>query len=182
MPDKENVNHHIKLAEKFGGVEEIQEFMENYSTNIFKRKGIQQQMKKWGDIEHDIEQLEELGILKDTPFGKVLTTKGLKLKEYVINHKCELETEIRRNTRRLPSGGGGRFKKLGNVDSKTAQVEYTNRNRTVNDPDKNWSGDLAVPETVIQVKNSYLRRQSFLHKAGLHYYEKKRKAIDRPVN
>ena len=177
LPDKENVNQLIiKLAEKFGGVEEIQEFMENYSTNIFKRKGIQQQMKKWGDIEHDIEQLEELGILKDTPFGKFLTTKGLKLKEYVINHKCELETEPRRNPRRRPSGGGGRFKKLGQIDRKTSKVEYTNRNKTINDPDQNWSGDLAVPETVIQaLKNSYLRGDNHfsIKKQDLHYYEKK---------
>ena len=177
LPDKENVNQLIiKLAEKFGGVEEIQEFMENYSTNIFKRKGIQQQMKKWGDIEHDIEQLEDLGILKDTPFGKVLTSKGLKLKEFVINHKCELETEIRRNTRRLPAGGGGRFKKLGQIDRKTSKVEYTNRNKTINNPDQNWSGDLAVPETVIQaLKNSYLRGDDHfsIKKQDLHYYEKK---------
>jgi len=177
LPDKENVNQLIiKLAEKFGGVDEIEEFMENYSTNIFKRKGIQQQKKKWGDIEHDVQQLEELGILKDTPLGKVLTGKGMKLKEFVINHKCELETEIRRNTRRMPSGGGGRFKKLGQNDRKTSKVEYTNRNKTVNNPDQNWSGDLAVPETVIQaLKNSYLRGDDHLtiKKQDLHYYEKK---------
>ncbi|HEX3010725.1 MAG TPA: magnesium chelatase, partial [Syntrophomonadaceae bacterium] len=62
LPDKENVNELIiKLAEKFGGVDEIEEFMESYSTNIFKRKGVDQQKKKWGDVEHYLEQLEELG-------------------------------------------------------------------------------------------------------------------------
>lgn len=177
LPDKENVNQLIiKLAEKLGGVEEIQEFMENYSTNIFKRKGIQQQKKKWGDIEHDIEQLEELGLLKDTPFGKIMTSKGLQLKEYVINHKCELETEIRRNLRKMPATGGGRFKKLGRIERKASRVEYTNRNKTINNPEQNWSGDLAVPETVIQaLKNSYLRGDEKLQikKEDLHYYEKK---------
>ncbi|HHV16361.1 MAG TPA: VWA domain-containing protein, partial [Gelria sp.] len=177
LPEKENVNQLIlKLAEKFGGVDEIEEFMENYSTNIFKRKGIEQQKKKWGDVEHDIEQLEELGLLKDTIFGKVLTKKGLEIKDYVIKHKCELETEIRRNVRKAPSGGSGRFKKIGKVDSKTAQVEYTNRNRTINDPDRNWSGDLAVPETIIQAKkNSFLRGDTHftIQKQDLHFYDKK---------
>jgi magnesium chelatase subunit D len=177
LPDKENVNQLIlKLAEKFGGVDEIEEFMESYSTNIFKRKGIEQQKKKWGDVEHDVEQLEELGLIKDSILGKVLTKKGLMLQDFVVKHKCELETEIRRNVRKAPSGGSGRFKKLGNVDSKTAQIEYTNRNRTVNDPDKNWSGDLAVPETIIQAKkNSFLRGDTHftIQKQDLHFYDKK---------
>lgn len=177
LPDKENVNQLIlKLAEKFGGVDEIEEFMESYSTNIFKRKGIEQQKKKWGDVEHDVEQLEELGLIKDSILGKVLTKKGLMLQDFVVKHKCELETEIRRNVRKAPSGGSGRFKKLGKVDSKTAQVEYTNRNRTVNDPDKNWSGDLAVPETIIQAKkNSFLRGDTHftIQKQDLHFYDKK---------
>jgi magnesium chelatase subunit D len=177
LPDKENVNQLIlKLAEKFGGVDEIEDFLESYSTNIFKRKGIEQQKKKWGDVQHDLEQLEELGLIKDTILGKVLSKKGLQLKEFVVKHKCELETEIRRNTRRAPSGGSGRFKKLGKVESKTAQIEYTNRNRTINDPDKNWFGDLAVPETIIQAKkNSFLRgdKHFTIQKQDLHFYDKK---------
>jgi len=76
LPDKENVNQLVlKLAEKFGGVDEIEEFMESYSTNIFKRKGVEQQKKKWGDVEHTLEQLEELGVIKDTILGKVLSKK-----------------------------------------------------------------------------------------------------------
>jgi len=177
LPDKENVNQLIlKLAEKFGGVDEIEEFMESYSTNIFKRKGIEQQKKKWGDVEHDVAQLEELGLIKDSILGKVLTKKGLQLKDFVVNHKCELETEIRRNVRRAPSGGSGRFKKLGKVERKTAQIEYTNRNRTINDPDNSWSGDLAVPETIIQAKkNSFFRgdKQFTVKKEDLHFYDKK---------
>lgn len=177
LPAKENVNQLVlKLAEKFGGVDEIEDFLENYSTNVFKRKGIDQQKKKWGDIEHYLDQLEELGLIKDTLMGKVLTRKGLDLKEFVINHKCELETEIRRNIRRAPSGGTNRFRKLGKVEKKSSQVEFTNRNKTLNDPDKNWSGDLAVPETIIQAtKNSFLRGDTGLKikKSDLHYYEKK---------
>jgi len=176
LPDKENVNQLIlKLAEKFGGVDEIEEFMESYSTNVFKRKGVEQQKKKWGDVEHDIEQLEELGLLKDTPFGKILTKQGLQLKDFVVNHKCELETEIRRNTRKMP-GSGGRYKKLGKVEQQSSSVQYTNRNKTKNNSEANWSGDLAVPQTVIQAtKNSYMRGDSHLtiKKEDLHYYEKK---------
>ncbi len=46
LPTKENVNQLVlKLAEKFGGVEEIEDWMECYSTNIFKRKGVEYQKK-----------------------------------------------------------------------------------------------------------------------------------------
>lgn len=177
LPDKEHVNQLIiKLAEKFGGVREIEEFMENYSTNIFKRKGIEQQKKKWGDIENDVEQLEELGIIKDTIFGKVLTKQGQALKEFIITNQCELETEIRRNIRKMPAGGKGRYKKLGKSDYTMSPIELTRRNRTINNPDKNWSGDLAVPETIVQAKkNSFLRGDSHLtiKKEDLHYYDKK---------
>jgi magnesium chelatase subunit D len=177
LPDKENVNQLIlKLAEKFGGVDEIEEFMESYSTNIFKRKGIEQQKKKWGDIENCVEQLEELGIMQNTPFGKIFTRKGLKLKEYVLNHKCEIETEIRRNMRKVPGGGNGRFRKLGKIEQKVMQVEFTNYSKTINDPERNWSGDLAVPQTVIQALiNGRLRGDTTLsiRKEDLHYYDKK---------
>lgn len=177
LPDKENVNQLVmKLAEKFGGVDEIEEFMESYSTNIFKRKGIEHQKKKWGDVEHDIEQLEELGLIKNTPFGKIMSKKGLELKEYVIKHKCELETEIRRNIRKTPSGGSSRFRKMGEITNKNSEVEFTNHNKTINDPDKNWSGDLAVPETILQaMKNSFFRGDDSLtiKKEDLHFYDKK---------
>jgi magnesium chelatase subunit D len=177
LPEKENVNQLIlKLAEKFGGVEEIQDFMESYSTNIFKRKGIDQQKKKWGDVEHYVEELKELGVLKETPMGTVLTKQGLKLTDFIINHKCELETEIRRNMRKAPAGGTSRFKKMGKVENRSSQVEFTNRNKTLNNRDGTWSGDLAVPETIIQAKkNSILRGETGLKikRSDLHYYEKK---------
>lgn len=177
LPAKENVNQLIlKLAEKFGGVDEIEEFMECYSTNIFKRKGIEQQKKKWGEVEHYVEQLEELGLLKKTPLGTIMTRKGIQLKDFIINHKCELETEIRRNMRKMPAGGVSRFRKIGQMQQRRSSVELTNRNKTINNPDISWSGDLAVPETVVQsVKNGFIRGDSRLtiQKEDLHYYKKK---------
>lgn len=177
LPEQENVNQLIiKLAEKFGGIDEIEEFMESYSTNIFKRKGIEQQKKKWGDVEHYQEQLEQLGILQNTPAGKIFTRKGKKLKEYVINHQCELETEVRRHLRKVPGGGNSRLHKLGKIERKNFTVEFTNYNKTFNNPEKNWSGDLAVPQTIIQaLKNGCLRgdRQLTLQKGDLHFYAKK---------
>ncbi|MGI6412741.1 MAG: vWA domain-containing protein [Syntrophomonadaceae bacterium] len=177
LPAKENINQLIvKLAEKFGGINEIEEFMESYSTNILKRKGIEQQKKKWGEVEHFLEQLEDLELIKSTIIGKVFTRKGIELKEYVLKHKCELETEIRRNMRKIPSGGSSRFRKLGKIEKKSAVVEFTNRNKTANCPDRNWSGDLAVPDTIIKAKkNCFLRGDSrfAIRKEDLHYYEKK---------
>ena len=177
LPDKENVNELImKLAEKFGGVEEIEEWMDCYSTNIFKRKGVEYQKKKWGDVEHYIDQLQELGVIEPSLIGRKLSKRGIKLQEYVIKHKIELETEIRRNMRKVPGGGVNRFHKFGKSERKNAQMEFTNYNRTINNSDKNWSGNLAVPQTVIQAKkNSFLRgdKQFTLQKEDLHFYDKK---------
>ncbi len=177
LPAKENVNQLImKLAEKFGGVDEIEEFMESHSTNILKRKGIEQQKKKWGEVEHYVEQLEELGLLKNTPFGTIMTRKGLQLTDYIINHKCEIETEIRKNMRKMPAGGVSRFRKMGQMQQKSSSVEITNRNKTINNPNVSWSGDLAVPETVVQAfKNSMMRGEPrfTIQKEDLHYYQKK---------
>lgn len=176
LSEQENVNQLVlKLAEKFGGVEEIEEWMECYSTNIFKRKGVEYQKKKWGDVEHYVEQMEELGLMKETPLGRKLTKRGMEIKEYIIQHQCELETEIRRNIRKVPGGGASRFRKLGKAEGKNTQMEFTNYNRTVN-AEKSWSGNLAVPQTVIQAKkNSFLRgdTQFTLKKEDLHFYDKK---------
>jgi len=177
LPAKENVNQLVlKLAEKFGGVHEIDEFLESYSTNIFKRKGIEQQKKKWGDVEHYVQQLEELDLIKNTLVGKILTKKGMQLKEFIINHKCEIESEIRRNIRKVPSGGMSGFRKLGKVEKKASCVKLTNRNKTINNLDNTWAGDLAVPETIIQAKkNCFLRNDDHftVRRKDLHYYDKK---------
>ncbi|MEA4925142.1 MAG: VWA domain-containing protein [Syntrophomonadaceae bacterium] len=176
MSPEENVNQLVlKLAEKFGGVEEIEEWMQCYTSNIFKRKGAEFQKKKWGDVDHYVKQLEELGLMQKTPIGRVLTKKGLEIQDYVIKHRCELETEIRRNIRKVPSGGSTRFKKIGQSKLKSTHLEFVDYHKTVNKSDT-WTGNLAVPETVIQAKkNGFLRgdQRFSIKKEDLHFYDKK---------
>ncbi|PKM78828.1 MAG: magnesium chelatase [Firmicutes bacterium HGW-Firmicutes-15] len=177
MSPEENVNQLVlKLAEKFGGIEEIEEWMQCYSSNIFKRKGAEYQKKKWGDVDHYVKQLEELDLIQKTPLGRILTKKGLVLQEYVIKHKCELETEIRRNIRKVPGGGSTRFRKFGKSKQKTTHVEFVDYNKTINKGDTTWTGNLAVSQTVIQaVKNGFLRGDEHfsIKKEDLHFYGKK---------
>ena len=176
MAPDENVNQLVlKLAEKFGGVEDIEEWMQMYSTNIFKRKGADFQKKKWGDIDHYVKQLEELGLMQKTPLGRVLTKQGLAVQDYVVKHRIELETEIRRNIRRVPGGRTSRFSKIGQSDQDTTDVQLVNYNRTVNKKD-NWTGNMAVAQTVVQAKKSGLLRgdkRLAIRKEDLHFYDKK---------
>ncbi len=176
MAPDENVNQLVlKLAEKFGGVEDIEEWMQMYSTNIFKRKGADFQKKKWGDIDHYVKQLEELGLMQKTPLGRVLTKQGLAVQDYVVKHRIELETEIRRNIRRVPGGRTSRFSKIGQSDQDTTDVQLVNYNRTVNKKD-NWTGNMAVAQTVVQAKKSGLLRgdkRLSIRKDDLHFYDKK---------
>lgn len=176
MAPDENVNQLVlKLAEKFGGVEDIEEWMQMYSTNIFKRKGADFQKKKWGDVDHYVKQLEELGLMQKTPLGRILTKQGLAVQDYVVKHRIELETEIRRNIRRVPGGRTSRFSKIGQSDQDTTDVQLVNYNRTINKKD-NWTGNMAVAQTVVQAKkNALLRGEKRLsiNKQDLHFYDKK---------
>lgn len=176
MSPDENVNQLVlKLAEKFGGVEEIEEWMQMYSTNIFKRKGTDYQKKKWGDIDHYVKQMEEMGLMQKTPIGRVLTKQGLVVQDYVVKHRVELETEIRRNIRKVPGGRNAHFSKIGKSEQETTAVQLTDYNRTLHKKDS-WTGNLAVSQTVIQAKKSGLLRgdqRLNIRKQDLHFYDKK---------
>lgn len=173
MPEKENVNQLVMLlAEQFGGIKEIEDFMESYSTNIMKRRGLDDQKKRWGDVEHYVEQMEELGLIKTGMMGKSLTRQGQKLKEYMVDNKLEIETEIRRKIRKEP-GGKTSYRKLEQAESQNSLINFTNRNKTINDWQAHHSGNLAVPETIKQAKINGFRRGDArfnLQRADLHYY------------
>ncbi len=174
MPEKENVNQLVlALAEQFGGVKEIEDFMESYSSNILKRRGLEEQKKRWGDVEHFVEQMEELGLIKQGILGKSLTRPGAKLKEYMMEHELELETEIRRKIRKEP-GGKTSFRKMEQAQSQSSLINFTNRNKTINDWQAHHSGNLAVPETVKQAKINGFRRgdeRFHLRRQDLHYQD-----------
>ncbi len=176
MAPDENVNQLVlKLAERFGGVEDIEEWMQMYSTNIFKRKGADYQKKKWGDIDHYVKQMEEIGLMQKTPLGRILTKQGLQVQDYLIKHRVELETEIRRNIRKVPGSRTSRFSKIGKSEQKTTDVQLTDYNRTINKRDS-WTGNLAVSQTVVQAKKSGLLRgdkRLSIKKQDLHFYDKK---------
>ena len=97
-------------------------------------------------------------MVKDSWFGPVLTKDWKEVREYLINHKCELEAEMRRKIRKSP-GRPGSFQKSGSSPQKMSPVEYTNRNKTIRLTSGSWTGDLAVPETIIQAKKQCLLRK-----------------------
>jgi magnesium chelatase subunit D len=66
-----------------------------------------------------------------------------------------LEAEIRRNIRRVPKGAG-KFHKIGENNLKVAKIEFTNRNKVTALNDNTWSGDIAIPETLVSAKTSNL--------------------------
>lgn len=173
---RENQNQLImKLAEKFGTIEEVEEFLNSQSPNIFKRSSREDQRRKWADIDHHIEQMEELGLLKDTVLGPVLTKEGKELTEFVVSHRCDLEAEMRRMIRRSPEGGK-KFRQIGETSQKVSSIQYTNRNKVKRLQDNTWSGDLAVPETIVAAVKGKLVRQEprlVIRKEDLHVYGKR---------
>lgn len=175
---KENQNQLImRLAEKFGSLEELEDFLETSSKSITSLGKREQQKRKWGDIKEEINDLKELGLLKDGLLGPTLTRDGEELKKYLIKNKCELEAEMRRNIRRA-SGQAGRIRIVGHNTQKIVKVQITNRNK-VKREDTVWSGDLAVPETVIHaLKTSLLYKKGrlLIGKEDLHVYGKRPQA------
>jgi magnesium chelatase subunit D len=173
---RENQNQLVmRLAARFGSIEEVEEFLASYSPNIFHRMSKDQQRRKWGNLEENLQQLEELGIVKKTFFGTYLTRDGKELRDFILNHKCELEAEIRRSIRRKPRKSG-KVHKLGESIQKVTSIEYVNYNKVKRHNDDTWSGHLAIPQTLIQAKkSSLLRKESRLtiQKDDLQYYEKR---------
>lgn len=172
---KENQSQLVmKLAEKFGSIEDLEDFTETFSTNLFKRTAQYDQKRKWGNLEERTQQLKELGLVKDTLLGPVLTKDGKEMQQYLIKHKCELEAEMRRKIRHSP-GRSGRYYKTGSSSQKMSSLEFTNRNKTIRLNTRSWTGDLAVPETVIQAKKTSLMKNERLKisKEDLYIYRKR---------
>ncbi|NLB18761.1 MAG: VWA domain-containing protein [Syntrophomonadaceae bacterium] len=173
---KENQNQlMMKLAEKFGSIDDLEDFVDTLSTKLFKRTSQYDKKRKWGDLDEKTEHFKEMGLVKDTLLGPVLTQDGKDMKEYLLKHKCELEAEMRRKIRRTP-GQAAWVSKLGNVSQQVSKLEFTNRNKTMRLNSRSWTGDLAVPETVVQaIKSSLLRNDSrlIIDKGNLTIYRKR---------
>ncbi|MGE5396140.1 MAG: vWA domain-containing protein [Chitinophagales bacterium] len=172
---RENKNQLLmKLVDRFGSVEELEDFLQAHSANIFKRKSQEEQKRKWGNLEQELEQMEDLGIIKKTILGPVLTKDGKDLQEFLMNHKCELEAELRRSIRHTHRGSG-KFHQMGQNNQKSSVIQFNNRNKVIS-MDDTWSGNLAVPETIIQAKKSGLLRNEDrlrIRKEDLQCYSKR---------
>ncbi|MGE5416224.1 MAG: vWA domain-containing protein [Acidobacteriota bacterium] len=173
---KENRIHLVlKLADIFGTLGQVQEFLESNTANIFKRMSQEEKKRKWGDLEQYLQQLKQLGLLKSSILGPVLTQEGKDLNKYLIDHKCELEAELRRNIRRH-HGRESRGRERANPNRKVSKVDFINRNKVIRINDNSWPGNLALSETIICAKKSSLLRQEnrlSIRKQDLHIYSKK---------
>ena len=173
---KENQNQLImKLAEKFGSIEDLEDFIETFSTKLFKRTAHYDQKRKWGNLEERTEQLKDLGLIKNTLLGPVLTKDGKELQEFLIKHRCELEAEMRRKIRQAP-GQSGKVHKIGGSSKKMSSLEFTNRNKTIKLNSQTWTGDLAVPDTVVNARKASLIRNDGrlkITKEDLYVYRKR---------
>ncbi|MCR4399319.1 MAG: VWA domain-containing protein [Syntrophomonadaceae bacterium] len=173
---RENQNQLIlKLAEKFASVEELEEFMESYSSNIFKRKSREEQKRKVGDLDEYLEQLQDLGLMRKGLLGPTLTNEGKQLVQYMIRHRCDIEAEIRRSIRRTP-GRSRSYQRIGKSERSASHIEFTNRNKTRPLGASHWSGDIAVPETIIQARKRGLvtgDSRLTIRKEDLQVYDRK---------
>ena len=173
---RENQNQLVTiLADRFCSIKEVEYFLASYTPSIIHRMSKDQQHKKWGNLEEHLQQLEELGIVKKTIFGTYLTRDGKELKEFINHHRCELEAEIRRSIRRKPRKSG-RIRKLGENTEKPTTIQYVNYNKVKRQNDDTWSGNLAIPQTVLQAKKSSLLRgenRLIIQKDDLYQYERR---------
>jgi len=173
---RENQNQLVmRLADRFGSIEEVEELLASYTPSVFHRMSKEQQHKKWGNMEEHLQQLEELGIVKTTIFGTYLTRDGKELKDFINHHKCELEAEIRRSIRRKPRKSG-KIRRLGENTDKPTTVQYVNYNKVKRQNDDTWSGNLAIPQTVLQARKSSLLRgenRLIIQKEDLYQYQKR---------
>jgi len=172
--NQENINQLIlKLAEKFGGIDQLEDFFNNFASGIFTPPD---KNRKWGNNYALIRQLEKLNILKRGLLGIKFTKAGRQLKKYLLERRCELDMEVRRRTRKAPAESRYNVRGLKKPSSKIRANLLVDYARTINQPENHWGGNLAVPETIKQAaQNSFLRGDKVIKitKRDLHHYARK---------
>lgn len=139
----------IALARRFGGVEEVRNFLDNMKGNIFQRMTNRPARKLQGDLTPIIDKLIEAGLVDKGILGLSLTEEGENLRQYLIYNQQEMEALYRVIMRRFPKGSK-RYQRLTRTKTETRTKEKINKRKVLPRLEDNTSSVVAVSETVME--------------------------------
>jgi len=158
---KQNMNQVVlAMAERMGGVEEVQNLLNEMSGSVFRRAASQVSKKIKGQIDQLtdqlVDQMTDMGLVEKGLLGPSLTDQGEELRSYLDVNQRELEAELRKLLRRLPAGARNSPRRSRHK-TQTKEKDVLNKRKIMARKDSDGNSTIAVPETIIHAARSSLR-------------------------
>lgn len=149
----------MALSDILNGPEDVIDFLQVFSGPFRRKKSLSFIRSKNGNLRSLILSMAEAGLIKRGWFVDTLTREGKELLNFVIQHRHELESQLRRMLRSVPVPRG-RYRSVRNSHLKSRQKHYTYISKTTSLMKDTWLGSIAVPETLVQAaKNNILQKR-----------------------
>jgi len=140
----------MSLSTILSGPDDVIELLQNFQPGPFRRKQPLSNLRnRNGNLRGLILGMTEIGLIKRGWFADTLTKEGQELLNFMLQHKNELEAQLRRMIRKIPVPQG-KYKSIRNTHLKSRQKQYSYMSKTTTLMKDTWLGNIAIPETMIE--------------------------------
>lgn len=140
----------MSLSTILSGPDDVIELLQNFQPGPFRRKQPLSNLRnRNGNLRGLILGMSEAGLVKRGWFADTLTKDGTELLNFLLQHKHELEAQLRRMLRKIPVPQG-KYRSLHNNHFKSRHKLYTYISKTTTFMKDTWLGSIAIPETLIE--------------------------------
>lgn len=147
------------LSNILSGPEDVIDLLQIFSGPFRRKKSLSFIRNKNGNLRNLILSLAEAGLIKRGWVFDTLTKEGKELLDFVIRHRQELDSQLRRMLRKVPVPHG-HYRSVRHSHLKSRQKQYTTISKTTSLMKDSWMGSIAIPETMVQAaKNKFLQER-----------------------
>ncbi|MDR9757942.1 MAG: VWA domain-containing protein [Syntrophomonadaceae bacterium] len=152
----------MSLSTILSGPDDVIELLQNFQPGPFRRKQPLSNLRnRNGNLRGLILGMSEVGLIKRGWFADTLTKEGHELLNFMLQHKNELEAQLRRMIRKLPVPQG-KYRSVRNTHLKSRQKQYSYVSKTTALMKDTWLGSIAIPETMIEAaKKKVIEKRPF---------------------
>lgn len=138
----------LDLAEGMGGINELADLFSELALEPAKRQRLATMARQDPSFSETVSDLVRRGFLRREEEGLTLTEEGWRLREFILQHRQELEENLKRALRKIPwRAGSGLKPELNGKPVRPAASGY--RRQALPLPEGEWPGEVAVVETVL---------------------------------
>jgi magnesium chelatase subunit D len=149
----------ITLSNILSGPEDVIDLLQIFSGPFRRKKSLSSIRNKNGHLRNLILSLAEAGLIKRGWVFDTLTKEGKELLDFMIRHRQELDSQLRRMLRKVPVPQG-HYRSVRHSHLKSRQKQYTTISKTTSLMKDSWMGSIAIPETMVQAaKNKFLQKR-----------------------